>query len=142
MDKPKWIGYAPYRENYQTVIEKISFLENEYLDIELLTKLLESKKLGYDIEIYTNHDRKYKYHRDDEECEFHPEIRISLYDKKSHDEDLASYNEMLEEYNTKLAAWEKYQKEQAKQEKIKNERDEKKKRLEEYLKLKQEFEGK
>ena len=39
-------------------------------------------------------------------------------------------------------AWNSFQEKQEKKDKANKERDEKKKRLEEYLKLKQEFEGK
>ena len=75
--KPKDIGYGPALWEYQRTIDRISFTDGQELDKEFLTKLLEYKDQGYNIQIHTDHERSPQYHREDEYCEYSSYMVIS-----------------------------------------------------------------
>lgn len=137
--KPKHPGYhSPIQCEFKLDEQKFRLDDGDDLSSEFLNKLSDLSDQGYIIHINIDHSQGYR----DESCEIETTIWAYLPDIEAYTKAKDIYDEKLRKYNKEEAAYNAYLKEEAKRILTKEEQDAKKKRRAEYLKLKEEFEGK
>lgn len=140
--KPNDIGYEPQLWNYRKSKEEIRLSDGDPLSIEIMEKLMNYSKEGFEIIINCGHDQNYRYHDDYESCEIWTEINIYYYDHEGFEKAKEVYKERYKKYKKDLAAYEEFLKEKKEADRKKEEKTARNNRHAEYLRLKEEFEGK
>lgn len=139
LSKPNHPGYnVPIQIDYKIDSKSFPLYDEDIIYPEFISQLSYLSTQGYICYISIDHSQGYR----DESCEIETHIIAYLPDVVAYQKAKDIYNAKMQKYSKDCAIYEAYRKEEAKRILTKEEQEAKKKRRAEYLKLKEEFEGK